>query len=236
MPARIALLGVGVLFGGCAGSPWRYPGPLGPVGRAPPEEVPAGPQDAPQGRVGQRIAAIAEDTVGARRLHWEGKEYGFDCSGFVRYVHARAGLELEGSSADLYARADQWGLLHTRKTPEVGDVAFFEETWDRNGNGRVDDGITHVAVVTSVDAEGTVSMIHRGSSGIAPLAMNLNIPDQRTTAAGVLLNDWLRVASRRDTKEVRRLSGELWVAFGSFWERIADRAWIFQTPEVPSVG
>ncbi len=203
----------------------RFPGPLGPVGRAPPpEEAAAVLPGAPPDRAARRIAAIAEDMVGARRLQWDGVDYGLDCSGLVRYVHARVGIALEGGSVDLHARAAEWGVLHGRRTPEIGDVAFFEETWDRNGNGRVDDGITHVALVTAVDGEGTISMVHTGNSGIGPLVMNLHAPDQRTSAAGVLLNDWLRAASRRDPAGIRRLSGELWLDFASFWVRVADRA------------
>jgi hypothetical protein len=221
---RTAVLAAAVLSAGCAGSTWRYPGPLGPVGRTPvPVEAPVVAPGGVPDRVARRVAAVAEDMAGARRLQWDGVDYGFDCSGFVRYVYARMGLELEGSSADLYTRATEWRVLHTRRTPDVGDVAFFEETWDRNGNGRADDGITHVAVVTAVDGEGTVSMVHTGTSGIGPLVMNLRAPDRRTSEAGVLLNDWLRAPSRRDPEGIRRLSGELWVAFASFWKRIADQ-------------
>jgi len=222
---RTAVLAAAVLSAGCAGSTWRYPGPLGPVGRTPvPVEAPVVAPGGVPDRVARRVAAVAEDMAGARRLQWDGVDYGFDCSGFVRYVHARVGLALSGSSADLQVRAVEWGVFHTRRTPGIGDVAFFEETYDRNGNGRVDDGITHVAVVTEVDAEGTVSMVHVGSAGIAPLVMNLRRPDQRTTAAGVLLNDWLRSPSRRDPEGTRRLAGELWVGFGSFWERLPGGA------------
>ena len=40
----------------------------------------------------------------------------------------------------MHERARAAGVLHHRRVPEVGDVAFFDDTYDRNGNGRRDAG------------------------------------------------------------------------------------------------
>jgi hypothetical protein len=58
----------------------------------------------------------------------------------------------------------------------VGDLVFFDRTYDRNDNGRTDDALTHIAIITSVHRDGTIVMAHRGNSGIRPLRMNLKQP------------------------------------------------------------
>ena len=35
--------------------------------------------------------------------------------------------------------------------PKPGDVVFFDNTYDRNKNKRLDDSLTHIAIVVSVD-------------------------------------------------------------------------------------
>ena len=48
--------------------------------------------------------------------------------------------------------------------------------------------------------------------------MNLRDPESRADAQGKLINDYLRAPGKHDTARTRRLSGELWVAFASFWK------------------
>ncbi len=159
--------------------------------------------------------AWAADLVGQSRLTALGEVYRNDCSGMVEAAYARAGTTLSGSSKDLYELASDRGLLHSHKLPQVGDVAFFDDTYDRNGNGRRDDELTHVAVVESVGADGTIVMVHKGSSGVTRINMNLKRPDDRRDEAGNSLNDYLRARSRRDSGPT--LTGQLWRAFGSLW-------------------
>lgn len=156
--------------------------------------------------------------VGARSIVVSGVKYRFDCSGFVEASLASAGLDFQGSTRDLFATARERGLLHRRHRPEVGDVAFFDDTYDRDGDGRFNDPLTHVAVVTEVRGDGTMELVHLGGSGIAKLAMSLRDPEVHKDADGKLVNDYLRVASSKDSHRVHHLSGELWAAFGSLWK------------------
>ena len=43
-------------------------------------------------------------------------------------------------------------MVHHRKVPRPGDLAFFDDTYDANHDGRTNDPLTHVAVVLSVAA------------------------------------------------------------------------------------
>ncbi len=215
---------------GCAPTVYRYPGPLGSLGQATPQlatplvqpavvEEQAQPmQDEPLSRrcerEGAQVAKAARSFLGARRLSCCGHVFRYDCSGLVMASYAKAGLELSGDSASMLAQARSDKVFHRRQQPCPGDVAFFENTYDKNGNGRLDDSISHVAVVLSVDGEGTVTMVHYGSKSIKELRMN---PDALGESGKESLNDHLRARRKGDRAGTRYLAGELWIGFGSLW-------------------
>jgi hypothetical protein len=187
------------------------PGPLGALGRPPPdiarivERRPERPDE------GDRI-------VDAARHYLDHPTRGFrdDCSGFVMAVLDRAGMPLSGNTASIYAWADERGALHRRKRPEPGDLVFFDDTYDRNHNGRTDDPLSHIAVVLEVAPDGTILMAHDGTSkGRTTLRMNLENPHLRTASDGRILNDWLRALRDSDPKGTDYLAAELWRAFAT---------------------
>ncbi len=167
---------------------------------------------------GEEVAGAACGFVGSKSITVAGARYRFDCSGFVEASLASAGFTFAGSTKDLFATARQLGVLHRRHRPDVGDVAFFDDTWDKNGDHRFNDPLTHVALVVRVDPDGTIGMIHLGGSGIVPLTMNLHDPDARVDASGKVINDYLRAPTSRDTARTKRFAAELWAGFGSFWK------------------
>ncbi len=167
---------------------------------------------------GQAIANAALRLEGVKSIVVAGETYRYDCSGFVEAAMAAAGFVYTGSTRDLFATAKDLGVLHRRHRPEIGDLAFFDDTYDRDDDGRVNDPLSHVAVVTAVDASGTVTMMHLGSNAVRTLTMNLRDPEIHKDEAGTLLNDYLRASSKRDGPQTRRLAGELWVAYGSLWK------------------
>ena len=144
-----------------------------------------------------------------------GETYRYDCSGLVEAAHAGAHMDLRGSSRSMYDLARREGLLHKRKMPSVGDIAFFDDTYDRNRNRRRDDDLTHVAIVESVASDGTITLVHKGGRGVMRIEMNLRRPDERRDEHGRELNDHLRATSDKDGGPT--LSGQLWRAFGSLW-------------------
>lgn len=211
-----------VFLGACAARAPRMPGPLGPVGQGP---VLPGPSErseplveitpTPEAPKASRFgAAVAE----AAR-HWlDHRPRGFrdDCSGFVMASLDRAGLPLAGNTASFWELAREHGAVHRHKEPRVGDLAFFDDTYDRNGNGRLDDELSHIAVVIDVAKDGTVLMAHSGTSrGRTTLTMNLHHPDVRHAEDGAVLNDYLRAKRSGDPKGTRYLAGELWRGFAT---------------------
>ncbi len=176
----------------------------------------AKPSDRPSPAIRARGQAIAD----AARAHLRSLPPGFrnDCSGFVMAAHHRAGIPLEGSTRSLWALAERGGWLHDGP-PLPGDVAFFDDTYDRNRNGRRDDPLTHVAVVLEVGEDGQILLAHGGTSkGRTLLHMNLRYPHVHRSGDGTLRNDWLRARTRGD--DGPRLAAELFRG----WARFAPHA------------
>jgi hypothetical protein len=143
-----------------------------------------------------------------------------DCSGFVRVAYSQAGINLvrggflagENAVSGIFRLAEQLGAVHQR-VPRPGDLVFFRETYDRNRDGKRNDGMTHIGVVEGVEPDGTVTFIHRGGKGVARSRMNLARPEVfREGPDGPVLNDYLRPRSKR---ERAYLTGELFVAYAS---------------------
>ena len=133
----------------------------------------------------------AHDLIGVDRLYVGGTEYRDDCTGAVLAVYAAAGINL-GAHFHQY-RGNGVARLHRMMRdhrlylaadayarPEPGDIVFFDNTWDRNGNGRWDDDLTHMGVVVAVDRNGTISYLHNHlRRGVIVEQMNLRHPDSR---------------------------------------------------------
>jgi hypothetical protein len=221
-----------VLLTGCAHSgSLRIPGPTRTVGseRVPyadtlaPEDPEAGAPTRRSARMGNKVARAAASFIGDRRIVVDGEKQRYDCSGMVCAAHRKADKPVTGSSRMLFDLAKTEGVFHRRKRPSPGDVAFFDDTYDRNKNGRRDDALSHVAVVETVDADGTITLVHLGGKGVRRIAMNLKHPHDRVDADGKTMNDVIRRG--RDGGPV--LTGELVRGFGSIWaiqtRRVATR-------------
>lgn len=139
-----------------------------------------------------------------------------DCSGFALAALERAGIRLTGNTESLWRLAEERKLTHAKKTPREGDLAFFDNTYDRNNNRRLDDELTHVGVVVAVADDGTIHIAHNGTSkGRSVMRMNLYDPDA-ASKDGRILNDFLRGRSSRDKRRTKYLAGELWRGFARF--------------------
>ena len=187
------------------------------VGRVGPSRRRASRTSSAATPLGRSLARRAARLVGHRSLRDVSRAFPDDCSGFVRYVYARAGLDPLGPgesrpgasvAAELYRRAPHRRPAASR--PRPGDLVFFHDTYDRNRDGLVDDGITHVGLVESVAPDGRVTFIHRASKGIVRSHLDARHPTVRRDARRRVRNDVLRA---RDRKRRERLAGELLVGF-----------------------
>ena len=164
------------------------------------------------------VVAIAAQYVGLSSLRGVTREFPDDCTGFVRLVFDQVGVDLMGHGAPkdngvtaIWRGAKSKGAL-VKRTLRPGDIVFFQETYDRNRDGRRNDGLTHLGIVEEVLEDGTVVFIHRGGKGIARSRFHPSAPAVRYANDGRLLNDYLRARSR---KLRAYLAGELWAGAAS---------------------
>lgn len=161
-------------------------------------------------------SSISRQIVASARYYLAHKPPGPDqCTNYVRQVYLRVGVEMGGSGGDLWERADAIGTAH-RGRARVGDIAFFHNTFDRNGNGRVDDPFTHVGVVIGVANDGTVTVAHGGAThGTGTFRMNPEHPELRVGPEGQRWNDYLRVQKRNDPPQTRYLASDLLAGYAT---------------------
>jgi hypothetical protein len=145
-----------------------------------------------------------------------------DCSGFVRAIYQTAGIDLfaDGRRSDNGVRAiaryvDHRGRWRRGAVPVAGDLVFFDNSYDRNGDGRLNDRFTHVGIVDAVSGDGTAMIIHASNHGIVREPMNLFRPHDATDEHGRPVNAILREKGPRDTPRTPHLMSELFAGFGS---------------------
>lgn len=164
------------------------------------------------------IVRVAQRYVGVRSLREVTAQLPDDCTGFVRLVYDQFGIALmdHGNPKDngvtAMWRAAQAHDAVVKKTPGPGDLVFFRETYDRNGDGKRNDGLTHVGIVEEVLEDGTVVFLHRGGKGVSRSRFNPGAPTVRRTDDGAVLNDYLRPKSG---KLRAYTAGELWAGAAS---------------------
>ncbi|AFE05946.1 putative lipoprotein [Corallococcus coralloides DSM 2259] len=200
------------------------------VAKAPARKAPAKPRvtpakqtaasPAPSGTPRERVLATARALVGQSSVQVSGKRYPADCTALIDATYSQAGVKFRGTIKPgdngvtaMYRYAQANGRVYTSGRPVPGDLVFFRETYDQNRDGRRNDGLTHVGLVDGVDADGTVTVIHRVKRGVVRYRMNLARPHMaRDPKTGEILNDMLRSPG---PGHPHVLTGQLFAAFGS---------------------
>ena len=159
------------------------------------------------------LVSAARSFMGKKVLRVGDKIFRSDCSGLVSASYAKAGRELRGSPKTMHAQAKKENVLST--TPHPGDVVFFDNTFDKNKNGKFDDPITHVGIVEEVFADGRISMLHIGSKRVSRIYLDLKNPNTYKNKEGSIRNSYLRY--RYFPKDPNpRLAAQLWIGYGNW--------------------
>lgn len=173
------------------------------------------------------IVRTAAKLVGAKTIESNGRRVAYDCAGVTRAIFLKHGIDLyTGGSPDphangvrlIHAHIRQQGTFHQGPAAHPGDLVFFDNTWDYNRDGRVNDPLTHVGIVERQEPDGTVIFISRVAGSVERYHMNLALPHVHKTANGRVLNDYLRRRDVVDPAHTGYLAGEL---FAQFATRIA---------------
>ena len=212
----VSLLLIALLFG-CAGTSMDRPRPVS----GPPRDCcEAASPAAKQGAIVRTAAAL----VGADTIESNGRRISYDCAGVARAIYLAHGIDLyEGADGGrktngvrmIYDHVRSRGRIHRGPVVHPGDLVFFDHTWDYNGDGRVNDPLTHVGIVERVESDGTIVFISRVSDAIERYRMNLAQPHVHRRADGRVLNDYMRRKRWSDQKGTRYLTVELFAAFGT---------------------
>jgi cell wall-associated NlpC family hydrolase len=200
------------------------PRPTGPDGAASSGSVPATVASRPSPV--EEVLEAARTTLGQSRPRIDGERVPTDCSGYLHALFARAGIDLfaEGRPSDNGVRAivrfvERHGRLFRGPVAAPGDLVFFDNSYDRNGDGRLDDRLTHAGLVEQVLQDGTMLIVHATNHGIVREPMNLVKPHDAFGADGRALNAPLRRKDASDGPRTPRLMSELFAGFGSVFQR-----------------
>lgn len=167
------------------------------------------------------VAQAATNVVGQKQVKVNKRHYRRDCSGSTRGIFAQAGIMLPdigergiNDATTLYNMVVQHGQV-TQVNPLPGDMVFFDNTYDRNGNGKPDDTLSHVGVIEEVLADGTVVFVHYMGKSIIRSRMNLQWPEkQMHPDSGERINHQLR---RRSGRQEGLTAGQLFAGFGKIF-------------------
>ncbi len=167
-----------------------------------------------------RIVQAAQSLLGKKKLVFSEASFSSDCSGFILAAYYAGGIDLrkeftqeEGNGVRrLYRIAERYEVLSLQKTPTLGDVVFWDNTYDANSDGKINDELTHAGIVTAIYQNGQVDYIHfHVRRGIVQESMNLRSPD------ALSLNAPMRIAEPGKMRPERWLAAQLYRSSGHLW-------------------
>jgi len=158
----------------------------------------------------------AVDLMGESKVVIGRTPFRSDCSGFVTACYSRLGLALIDPSVSaksgtelIYKSLKKRSRIVGINRARAGDLAFFHNTWDKNGNHIRDDRFTHIALVERVEEDGRVQIVHFVSGKVKRGYISPARPGQvRDKAGGRILNSHLRRGGGKT------LTGQLLFRFG----------------------
>jgi hypothetical protein len=170
------------------------------------------------------LIAAADELLASQNFLVEGYRYPYDCTGTVLAIYAMAGINLVdyfpqytgGGVTRLYGIATDRNLFYDADLPAPGDLIFWDNTYDKNGDKLWNDELTHVGMVLSVSPDGIVEYIHHNySKGEVKAKMSLLEPDVYQAADGTLVNSPMRMRSHRHLNPDEWLSSHLYRGLGA---------------------
>ena len=173
------------------------------------------------------IVQTASRLVGARTIQTGNRFIAYDCAGVTRAIYLSQGHDLYAGAGEngqangvrrIYEHVQKHGRIHRGPAVGPGDLVFFDNTWDFNEDGLLNDSLTHVGIVEAVERDGTIIFISRVSNAIERYRMNLRAPNTIRDADGQILNDYLRRKKIGDPLATGYLTGQLFAGFGSLDE------------------
>jgi hypothetical protein len=173
-----------------------------------------------------KLAEGARSIIGAKQLVVRGRRFTMDCTGVVLAIYWYAGVDLArdfkrftgNGVGRIYKTLEREDLLYSTSTPLVGDIIFWDNTYDENQDNGWNDPLSHVGMVLRVDDDGTITYVHHHvRRGISTDYMNLRSPavqSQVENGRVKLINSPLRLAVAGRPHPPNWLSGQLYRSLG----------------------
>lgn len=174
----------------------------------------------------RKLAEGGNYVLGKDELIIRGKRFNMDCTGAVLAIYYYAGIDLArdfnrytgNGVSRLYKSLETKGLLYYTRLPVTGDIIFWDNTYDRNEDGRWNDPLTHVGMVMNVSEDGSMQYVHLNyRRGIIIENMNLYQPEthQRMEKGQIrIVNSPIRMKQAGNPHPRNWLSGQLFRNFG----------------------
>ncbi len=238
-----------ISLAGCMSAPYDDPyGPPDPPRSDSPPYRAADAITAPLSPDEKAVIASADTLIGMApesRVVVNGRAFILDCIGTVSAIFYGMDIDVQkdfrryrgDGVSRLYQSLAARDVLHLDRAPRPGDVIFWDNTWDANGDGRLDnDPLTHAGVVMSVDPDGTIRYVHEHvRKGVTVEAMNLQRPRDYYDPLGRIINNAMAMnsgISRRDNPP-HWTSGDLW---DSFADVLRVRKYFEVAVSIPGTG
>ncbi len=135
----------------------------------------------------KQLVEAANWAKGRNYLTINGHRFRMDCSGVIRAIYFKAGIDLAkdfnkykgGGTQRIHETLRVKGLIYRPTVPVPGDILFWDNTYDANHNGRSDDMLSHIGMVVSSDKKSgnIVYVHHHEKKGIVFEKMNLLHPN-----------------------------------------------------------
>lgn len=176
------------------------------------------------------IALSKREQIVRNAMSYWNKRDGGDCSGFVNLVNVKNGHPFYGEkelsqsfdnarkSRAMYNLMGKKGDTFENQLPRIGDLVFFEDTERRKTKvkNKVAENITHVGIVTRVDADKTVEFIHHSNGKNILDYMNFALPMQTKNGEKVVNTYMKRCKSKKGEVKTECLNLAFFVAYGTF--------------------
>lgn len=168
----------------------------------------------------KRIVEAAKSLLGRTNLRFEKARFFSDCSGFVLAAYYLGGVDLRkefdrqsgNGVRRLYQIALSHRLVFTQNLPAPGDILFWDNTYDANGDGKWNDELTHAGIVVASYSDGKVDYIHyHVRLGIVQERMNLRHPNEEA------FNAPMRIKEAGNPRPEKWLAAQLYRASGRLW-------------------
>lgn len=187
-------------------------------------------------RVQTKLVEGAHFIRGRTRLVVGGRRFNADCTGTVLAIYWYAGIDLASPLARyrgngvtrLYNFLEEEQALYSTRRPKAGDIIFWDNTYDRNEDGRPNDYLTHTGMVVAVEEDGTVHYVHHNyRKGVVFARMNLYKPGVYTELIDGeqrIINSPMRM--RGSPNYDKWLASQLTRSFGRAWEAVDASAFL----------